>query len=134
MNPSSTGVEKWFALVYTFITMLVLRFQRVGRKNDPNFRVVVNEKARSAKAGRFIELVGSYNPRTKAVNLNAERIRYWLSVGVQPSGTVHNLLVSNKIIEAKKVHVSRSSRKAAAETVAASEPKSAASVEPSPTA
>ena len=107
--------------------MLVLRLQRVGRKNDPSFRVVVNEKWRSAKAGRFIELVGSYNPRTKAVNLNGERIRYWISVGVQPSGTVQNLLVSNKIIDAKKVHVSRSSsgragKKKAEEAGAAAEP------------
>ena len=107
---------------YTLETMLVMRFQRIGRKNDPSFRVVVAEKARSAKAGRFIELVGSYNPRTKAAQLNEERIRYWLSVGVQPSGTVQNLLVSKKIVDRPKIHVSRSAKKA----------ESAANVEAAP--
>ncbi|MBI1956860.1 MAG: 30S ribosomal protein S16 [Candidatus Niyogibacteria bacterium] len=93
--------------------MLVMRFQRVGRKNDPSFRVVVTQKERSAKAGRFVELVGSYNPRTKAVDLKTERIQYWLGKGVQPSATVHNLLVSKTIISGSKIHVSRSSKKAA---------------------
>lgn len=91
----------------------MMRLQRVGRKNDPSFRVIVTEKERAAKAGRFIERVGSYNPRTKMADLKAERIRYWLSKGVQPSGTVHNLLVSKTIISGSKVHVSRSSKKAA---------------------
>ena len=93
--------------------MLVMRLQRVGRKNDPSFRVIVTEKERAAKAGRFIELVGFYNPRTKNSDLKAERIGYWLSQGVQPSGTIHNLLVSKNIIQAPKIHVAKSSKKAA---------------------
>lgn len=94
--------------------MLVMRLQRVGRKNDPSFRVIVTEKERAAKAGRFIELVGFYNPRTKVVDLKVERIQYWLSKGVQPSGTIHNLLVSKNIIQAPKIHVSSSSKRVAA--------------------
>ena len=91
--------------------MLVMRLQRIGRKNDPSFRVVVTPKERSAKAGRFVEAVGFYNAREKKAELKSERIQHWLSQGVQPSGTVHNLLVSKKIIAGDKMHVSRSSHK-----------------------
>ena len=100
--------------------MLVMRLQRIGRKNDPSFRVVVTPKERSSKAGRFIEAVGFYNAREKKAELNGERIQHWLSQGVQPSGTVHNLLVTKKIVAGDKTHVSRSSRKKA---VAAEAPK-----------
>lgn len=85
--------------------MLKIRLQRIGRKNDPSFRVVVAEHTRGPKSGNFVERVGSRNPKTKETNLNAERIKYWLSVGAQASGTVHNLLVSAGIVKAKKVNV-----------------------------
>ncbi len=80
--------------------MLVIRFQRVGRKNDPAFRIVVTEKQNAAKK-KHLEILGSYYPKTKHTVLKAERIKYWLSKGVQLSDTAHNLLVRNKVIEAK---------------------------------
>ena len=85
--------------------MLTIRLQRVGRKNDPSFRVVVVEAARAAKTGNYLEMVGSYDPRTDRIELNAERIKHWISNGVTLSDTVHNLLISQKIIEGKKINV-----------------------------
>jgi small subunit ribosomal protein S16 len=87
--------------------MLTIRLQRVGRKHEPTFRVVVADHKTSAKKyRRFHEIVGSYDARDKNVtNLNAERIKYWLSVGAQPSGTVHNLLITKGVTTGKKINV-----------------------------
>lgn len=85
--------------------MLTIRLQRVGRKNDPSFRVVAVESKRKPQAGNFLELLGSYDARSSRVDLNAERIMHWVNNGATVSDTVHNLLVSNKIIDAKKRNV-----------------------------
>ena len=85
--------------------MLTIRLSRVGRKNDPSFRVVVVESKRKVKAGNYLEMVGSYDPRVDRVDLKAERIKHWMSHGATVSDTVHNLLVSKKIIEGKKINV-----------------------------
>lgn len=85
--------------------MLTIRLQRVGRKNDPSFRVVVVEAKRAAKTGNYLEMVGSYDPRIDRTTLNAERIKHWLSMGATVSDTVHNILVSQKIIDGKKINV-----------------------------
>ncbi|MDD5145211.1 MAG: 30S ribosomal protein S16, partial [Candidatus Pacebacteria bacterium] len=61
--------------------MLVIRFFRVGKKNQPSFKIVVIEKKRSSTRGRFTEQVGFYSSVTKEKNLKADRIKYWLSVG-----------------------------------------------------
>lgn len=82
--------------------MLVLRFFRVGKKNQPSFKIVVTEKTRPPRAGVFVEEVGFYNPLTKEKVFKADRIKYWLEKGVQPSDTAHNLLVQEKIIEGEK--------------------------------
>ncbi|MEK9154335.1 MAG: 30S ribosomal protein S16 [Patescibacteria group bacterium] len=85
--------------------MLKIRMQRTGRTNMPAFRIIVTEHARAAKTGKFVEKVGTYNPKTKERNLSAERIKYWLSVGAKASPTMHNMLVSLGIIDGKKVNV-----------------------------
>jgi small subunit ribosomal protein S16 len=85
--------------------MLTIRLQRVGRKNDPSFRVVVVESKRAAKTGSFLEVVGSYDPRRDRIELDKERVQHWLKNGVTTSDTVHNILVSQKIIDAKKINV-----------------------------
>lgn len=85
--------------------MLMIRFQRIGRTNDPAFRIVVLEKERAAKAGNIVELLGTYNPRSKALTLNEEQVKHWLSVGAQPTGSIHNLLVNKGVITGKKVNV-----------------------------
>jgi len=82
--------------------MLVIRLTRIGKKNQPAYRVVLTEKTNPVR-GKFQEILGSYNPRLKSKQLKAERIKYWLSKGAQASGTVHNLLVNEKIISGPKV-------------------------------
>jgi small subunit ribosomal protein S16 len=85
--------------------MLMIRFQRIGRTNDPAFRIVVLEKERAAKAGNIVELLGTYNPKSKALTLNEEQVKYWISKGAKPTGSIHNLLVTKGVIEGKKVNV-----------------------------
>lgn len=65
--------------------------QRVGRKNDPAFRIVVCEK-RSKPQTSGIEMLGSYHPKTKQLILKGERITYWRTHGAQVSDTVRQLL------------------------------------------
>jgi small subunit ribosomal protein S16 len=85
--------------------MLVIRLFRVGKRNQPAFKIVVADKRNSPRGGRFVEEVGFWNPITKEKVLRSERIKHWLSVGAQPSQSVYNLLVSEKIIEGKKIPV-----------------------------
>src|SRR6185295_13320603 len=85
--------------------MLKIRLQRIGKINQPAFRIVVTEHTRGPKAASFVEKVGTYNPLTKERNLNADRIKYWLSVGAQATATVHNMLVSTSVITAKKINI-----------------------------
>ncbi len=82
--------------------MLKIRLYRVGKKNQPSFKIVVTKKSNPPHRGRFKEEVGFYNPLTKEKELKEERIKYWLSVGAQPSDTVYNLLVEKGIIEGEK--------------------------------
>ena len=85
--------------------MLAIRLKRVGRTNDPSFRIIVQDHRRSPKKTRGVaEYVGSYDARKGKPQIDAERVKYWISMGAQPSDTVHNLLVSAKIIDAKKVN------------------------------
>lgn len=85
--------------------MLKIRLQRTGRKNNPSFRVVVGEHTNSAQSGKFIEVLGSYDPKAGTVELAPERVSYWLGKGAQASGTVHNFLVDKKLIEGAKKNV-----------------------------
>jgi small subunit ribosomal protein S16 len=82
--------------------MLMIRFQRIGRKNDPAFRIAVLEKASGPKAGKYVDLVGTYNPKTKAVTLKPESIRDWMSKGAQVSPSLHNLLVKEGVVTGAK--------------------------------
>ncbi len=73
--------------------MLRIRLSRHGAKKDPHYRVVVAERT-SPRDGRFIEILGYYNPALKPVrlSLNLERIDHWVNLGAQPSGTVTGLI------------------------------------------
>jgi len=73
--------------------MVVLRLRRMGAKKKPFFRLVAADSRRPTD-GRFLETLGTYNPKLKpaVVDLNEERIGYWLAVGAQPSDTVRALL------------------------------------------
>src|SRR3989344_3610372 len=91
--------------------MLTIRLTRKGKKNQPFFRVVVIDKRRSSKGGRPSEILGYIDPLTKKKSLKKERILYWIKVGAKPSPTVHNLLVSEKIIDSKKINKSKKPKK-----------------------
>jgi small subunit ribosomal protein S16 len=73
--------------------VLKLRLTRMGAKGRPHYRIVVQE-ARSKRDGRFVENLGHYNPLTEpsTIVVNADRVRYWLSVGAQPTDSVASLL------------------------------------------
>ena len=73
--------------------MVVIRMRRAGSKNRPFFRIVVTESA-AAREGRFIEIIGHYNPRTKpeTLTLDRERLAHWVGKGAQPSDTLHTLI------------------------------------------
>ena len=80
----------------------MIRFQRIGRKNDPAFRIVVLEKTSGPKAGTYVDLVGSYNPKTKATTVLADKIKEWVAKGAQISPSVMNLLIKEGIYDGKK--------------------------------
>lgn len=116
--------------------MITIRLQRRGRKNDPSFRVIVVDSKRAAKTGSYLEMVGSYDPRTDRVDLQAERIKHWMSHGATVSDTVHNLLISNNIIGGKKRNVlprKTVARKDAEQTQTNAEEVSAEGEESAPT-
>lgn len=73
--------------------MIKLRLRRTGAKKRPSYRIVVAEHT-APRDGKFIEILGHYDPLTEpaTVKVNEERARYWLSVGAQPTDTVAGLL------------------------------------------
>ena len=82
--------------------MLVIRLQRIGKKHQPSYRLVVAEK-RSKLIAPPVEDLGSYNPQTKQTTLNKDRVAYWMQKGAQPSLTAHNLLVKEGALNAPKI-------------------------------
>ena len=83
-----------------------MRLQRVGRKHEPSFRLVLTDSKNSTKSGRFGEILGSYDPRKSTEALNTDRIKHWISQGVGLTATVNNLLIKKGIIRGKKIDVS----------------------------
>jgi small subunit ribosomal protein S16 len=82
--------------------MLTIRLLRIGKKHQPSYKIVVTDKRRAPAGGRFVEEIGNYDPKSKTRNINKERAQYWVSVGAQPSDTVHNMLVNDKVIDQPK--------------------------------
>lgn len=85
--------------------MLKMRLQRVGRKNDPSYRVVVTDSRTSPKSNKHVALLGSYNAKMNNFEVDGEKAKEWIAKGVQVSPTVHNLLINKKVIEGKKINV-----------------------------
>jgi small subunit ribosomal protein S16 len=73
--------------------MVAIRLRRAGSKKRPFFRVVVTD-SRTARDSSFVEILGHYNPRTRpaVVDIDKERVDFWLKRGAQPSDTVRTLL------------------------------------------
>lgn len=94
--------------------MLRIRLFRTGKKNRPFFRIVVTDKRNPPKAGRFLEILGFYDPLTKEKGFKKERVEHWLSVGAKASDSVHNLLIKEGILKGEKIPVHKKSKKEAA--------------------
>ena len=75
-----------------------MRLTRVGSKKNPIYRVVVAD-SRSPRDGRFIEIIGRYNPQTNpsTIELDEQKVRDWLGKGAQPSGAVQKLLKAKNL-------------------------------------
>ena len=79
--------------------MVKLRLQRFGAHKAPKYRIVAAD-SKSPRDGKFLEIVGTYNPLTDpaTVTVDAEKVQAWLAKGAQPTVTVKNILVANKVI------------------------------------
>jgi small subunit ribosomal protein S16 len=85
-----------------------IRLRREGTKNRPYYRVVVAD-SRSPRDGKFIEILGTYDPKKTGQNslFNVERAEYWISKGAQPSDTVRSLIKKQKAVSAEPADESR---------------------------
>ncbi|MDO8492089.1 MAG: 30S ribosomal protein S16 [bacterium] len=90
--------------------MLKIRLQRIGKRGQAYFKVVVTEHTRKPK-GKYLELLGSYDPHKNKMNVDAEKVKHWISQGAKMSETVNNLLVSRGVIEGEKVKVWKPKKK-----------------------
>ncbi len=91
-----------------------IRLRRTGTKKQPSYRFVVADSA-SPRDGRFLEIVGHYNPRRTPVELeiNEAKVTNWLQRGAQPSGTVARLLADKGLYERSRVPVRKARAKKA---------------------
>lgn len=116
--------------------MLTIRLQRAGKKNKPEYRVVLADKTAAAQK-KFTEILGSYNPHTKNLIIRSqERLTYWMDEQHVPlSATVHNLFITKEIVKADKTKAFTIPKKevVAEETAPAAESAPAAEAE-TPTA
>lgn len=82
--------------------MLMVRLQRIGKRGQAYFRVVILEHTTRPK-GKYLELLGTYNPHQKEFKVKKDRIEYWISKGAQVSPTVNNLMVNYKVWDKPKM-------------------------------
>ena len=108
--------------------MLTIRLSRTGKRKQPYYRIVLQEKTRDPWSPA-IEVLGTLNPRLdrKDAVLNTERITYWLSKGAQPSDTLNNLFIDHKLVKGEKINkitiTAKRAKKIAAAKPKAEEPK-----------
>lgn len=85
--------------------MLKIRLQRIGRKNEPAFRLVVTDSKNGPQSGKFLEILGSYTVKSDGVVLKKERITHWIANGAQVSDTAFNMLVKQGVVEGRAKNV-----------------------------
>ena len=112
--------------------MLAIKLQRIGKKHQGSFRIVVAEK-RSAMKGRFTDDFGFWNPRTDKYEVEKERALEWIKKGAQPTPTVHNLLVTAGALKDKKIPVHKQPKKSGEAATAQPVPAQAAAPAPAET-
>ena len=85
----------------------MIRLQRTGRKHEPTFRVVLTDSKNGPKSGKYLKNLGWYDTRLKndaGKQLDVEAIKHWMSKGAKLSLTLHNFLISQKVITGKKLN------------------------------
>ena len=97
--------------------MLAIKLQRIGKKHQPSYRLVVAER-RSKMAAPPTEDLGAYNSFTKKAAFNKDRVAHWLKVGAQPTVTAHNILVKEGLLSVPKLAVKMKKKAASAEGAA----------------
>ncbi len=85
--------------------MLKIRLQRIGRKNEAAFRLVVTDSKNGPQSGKFLEILGSYTLKNDAVVIKKERVSHWMTNGAQVSDTAYNMLVKQGVIEGRAKNV-----------------------------
>ena len=112
---------------------VAIRLRREGALNRPYFKVVVTD-TRSPRDGKFIEIVGTYDPKKPGNNstLKLDRIEHWISKGAQPSDTVRSLIKKNKNPEAAAKKAEATAAKKAAKAAKAAQPAPAPEPAPAP--
>ena len=92
--------------------MLTIRLKSEGKKHQKTMRIVVVDSKKSSISNKYIEKIGWWIPAEHKHSINGEKALAWIAKGAQPSATVHNLLVSDKIIEGNKIPKHNHSEKA----------------------
>ena len=114
----------------------MIRLQRIGKRGQAYFRVVVIEHTSRPK-GEYLELLGTYNPHQKEFKVKKDRVDYWMSKGAQTSPTVNNLMVNYKVWDKPKMQSWKPKKKSQTAEPAKAEPKAEApkveATTPSPT-
>lgn len=90
--------------------MLTIKLSKIGKTNKKVFRLIISEKGRDPY-GDVLEILGSYNPYSKDLQVKGDRVKYWISKGAQMTDTINNLLVGKNIIEGKKRKASKPGEK-----------------------
>ena|SRR3989344_5124448 len=81
--------------------MLAIKLRRIGKKNQPSYRIVVSEK-KSKVLGKFVEDLGWYDPKNKKFKIDKERAQYRMKTGCQPTDTVYNFFVKTGVVKGPK--------------------------------
>jgi len=89
--------------------MLMIKLSKIGKTNKKVFRLIISEKGRDTY-GNSLEILGSYNPYSKDLQVKGDRVKYWLEKGAGMTDTINNLLVGKGIIEGKKVKASKAGK------------------------
>lgn len=114
----------------------MIRLQRVGRKHEPVFRLVLTDSKNGPKSGKYLEVLGSYDPRreNKIEQFKVEEIKHWISKGAKLSDTVHNFLLTKKVIAGKKINALPKKKPIVKPADATVAPKAEVKAEPAPAA
>lgn len=92
--------------------MLKIRLQRIGKRGQAYFRIVVTEHTQKPK-GKYLELLGSYDPHKNKLSVDSEKVKHWLKQGAKMSETVNNLLVGRSVLEGEKMQTWKPKKKPA---------------------